>query len=294
MHLAPVSPASSYRLRFVAPALRLLPATMPGKTRLAKLALGPSLRQRDVLIRGRYDCTFRVPSLREPVGFYLAVDGVYEVEEVAFALSWLVPGSVFVDVGANVGAFTLPAARKIGPSGAVVAVEPSPGVFPYLEHNVRLNHLSNVRLVQCALLDRDTGSVPFYEAPTDHFGMGALAAQFNAKPIGVPAHTLDAVLCDADIRTVDLLKVDVEGFERDVFAGAEGLLTGDQPPRVLFEFCDWAEARRPRGQVGDAQRLLRGWGYRIWRLRDLLRRRPPLENVLTRGFETLVAMRDER
>jgi FkbM family methyltransferase len=275
----------------VMPALRRLPPAMRGKARLARLLLGPSLRERDVLVHGRDDSVFAVPSLREPVGFYLVVDGVYEAEEVAFALSRLRPGGVFVDVGANIGPYTVPAATKVGPNGCVVAVEASPRIFPYLAYNVCRNRLSNVRLVQCAAQATDGGSVPFYEAPPDHFGMGALAAQFDAQPVAVQARTLDAVLSEAHIDRVDLLKVDVEGFEQDVFAGAEHLLNGQYPPAILFEFCDWAEARRANGSPGDAQRLLRSWGYRVWRLRDLLRQRGPLEDVLTGGFEALLAIR---
>ena len=282
----------SQRLRYVVPALRCLPTAMRGKARLARLLLGPTLRERDVLVHGRDDSVFAVPSLSEPVAFHLVVNGVYEADEVAFALSRLRAGSVFVDVGANIGPYTVPAARKVGPAGRVVAVEASPRVFPYLAHNVELNQLSNVRLVQCAALAQDRENVPFYDAPPDHFGMGALAAQFNAQPVGVQARTLDSVLTEAGVDRVDLLKVDVEGFEFDVFMGAERLLRGQQPPPILFEFCDWAEARRASGQPGDAQRLLRSWGYQVWRLRDLCRQRRPLENVLTEGFDSLVAVRD--
>jgi FkbM family methyltransferase len=284
--------SGSHRLRYIAPALRRLPRAMRGKTRLARLLLGPSLQDRDLLVHGNNDCLFAVPSVSEPVGFHLVVNGVYEADEVAFALRALQPGGVFLDVGANIGTYTVPAAKRVGPNGRVVAVEASPGVFPYLARNICLNGLSNVRLVQCAALAENAGAVPFYEAPPDHFGMGALSEQFGATPVEVQARTLDTVLSECGLDSVDLLKVDVEGFEVDVFAGAERLLTGDRPPRILFEFCDWAEARRASGHPGDAQRLLRDCGYRVWRLQELLRGRPPLKEVLTDGFEALVAMRD--
>ena len=56
----------------------------------------------------QYNCTFVVPSLREPIGFHLLIDGVYEVEAVEFMLGQLRAGSVFVDIGANIGVFTAP------------------------------------------------------------------------------------------------------------------------------------------------------------------------------------------
>jgi FkbM family methyltransferase len=231
--------------------------------------------------------------LRDPIGFHLAISGSYERTAVDFVLKQLAPGMTFVDVGANIGVFTIPAARRVGPLGTVVAIEASPSIFSYLVRNVGLNDLGNVQLIQCAVLDRNGPNVPFYEAPVSHFGMGALAAQFGTRPIAVPARTLDDILADEGIRCVGVLKVDVEGYEAAVFRGAQRLLVGSTDPLVVFEFCDWAEARVSGGQVGDAQRVLCDAGYRIWRLRDFIKRkRPkPLEKVITKGYEMLVAVR---
>ena len=207
MSLTPIGAALSEVLRW-------LPPGMPGKARLARLLLGSCLQAQDVQLHTRYGCTFVVPSLCEPIGFHLLVDGIYEVEAVEFVLGRLRAGAVFVDVGANIGVFTLPAATKVGPTGHVLAIEPSPGIFSYLRQNVMLNGLSNVRLRQCAASDRSVTTIPFWEAPIEHFGMGALAAQFHADPIAVPAQTLDDILGEESIEQVDLLKMDVEGFKR--------------------------------------------------------------------------------
>lgn len=265
---------------------------MPGKARLARAVLGPYLQVRDVYIDARYGCTFFVPSLCEPIAFHLLVDGVYEPMVASFLLNHLKVGMTFVDVGASIGVFTILAARQVGPTGRVLALEPSPRVFPYLEHNVKVNGLSNVCLKQCAAYDRDVESLPWWEAPVEHFGMGALAPQFHTAPTAVLARTLDQVLIEEGISCVDLLKVDVEGFEAAVFRGAKQLLTAPDPPLIVFEFCDWAEERVPGGQVGEAQRVLRGFGYQIWRLSDFLcGRGQPLKDVLLNGGEMLVAVR---
>jgi len=275
--------------------LRLFPASLPGKGRLARLVLKSRLDAQDVCIRERHGCILCVPGLRDPIGFHLAISGSYERTAVDFVLKELAPGMTFVDVGANVGVFTIPAARRVGPLGTVVAIEASPSIFSYLVRNVKLNDLGNVRLIQCAVLDRNGSNVPFYEAPVSHFGMGALAPQFGSRPIAVPARTLDGILGEEGIRRVGVLKVDVEGYEAAVFRGAKHLLTGTSAPLVVFEFCDWAEARVSGGQVGDAQRVLCDAGYRIWRLRDFTKcRRPkPLEKVITKGYEMLVALRGD-
>ena len=280
------------RLRVVSHALRLLPPGMPGKARAARLLLGSCLQAQDVRLRDKYGCPIVVPSLREPIGFHVLIDGVYEVEPLEFTLSRLQAGSTFVDVGANIGVFALPVARKVGSSGCVLAIEPSSNVFPYLKRNIILNGSSNVRLRQCAAFDSDSEILRFYEAPIDHFGMGALAAQFHTKPVAVPAQTLDRILDEERIGRVTLLKVDVEGFEGAVFRGAKRLLTGDDPPLIVFEFSDWAEARVLGGRVGDAQWVLRGYGYHIWRLSDFAcKRGQPLGDAVVSGYETLVAVR---
>ena len=121
--------------------------------------------------------------------------------------------------------------------------------------------------------------------------MGSLSAQFDASPVEVAAKTLDEVLEETGTDHVDLIKVDVEGFEVCVFKGAQNLLKGARPPLVLFEFCDWAEARVPKARIGDAQRLLLDNGYSIWRLTDFLKGRHPLREPLETGYAMLVAYR---
>jgi FkbM family methyltransferase len=280
---------TAVRLKLASEILRRFPPETPGKTRLARKLLGSSILAKDVKIRSRRGIEFVTPSIQEPVGFYLLINGVYEADALEFILGSLEPGGTFIDVGANIGSFTLPVARHLGAGGRVIAIESSPKVFPYLRRNVALNALTNISLIQGAAADTDRLEAPFYEAPLDNFGMGSLGAQFHDSPISVTTRTLDSILEEQQIERVNLIKVDVEGFEVAVFRGAEKLLTGDNPPTILFEFCDWAEERVPRGQIGDAQRLLWKWGYSIWRIGDKMTGKPPLTQPLTTGYEILVA-----
>ena len=261
---------------------------MPGKARLAKTLLDRSLCDKDVEIDAS-GCQWIVPSLREPIAFHLLINGVYEPETIKLLPDHLDSGAVFVDVGANIGAFTVLASKKVGSGGKVIAIEPSPRIFPYLEKNISLNHLSNVRTKQCAACDLDAQQLRFYEAPVDHFGMGSLAPQFHEASVSVAAQTLDHILAEEKIKHVNILKVDVEGFEAAVFKGARQLLTGKNPPLIVFELCDWAEARVPKGKVGDAQQVLKEWGYQIWSLSDFLRNKRSLSNIIKKGSIMLVA-----
>jgi len=271
--------------------LRLVPPNFPGKTRLGKSLLRSYLPLREMTVRTN-GSAFLTPTLQEPIAFYLLVDGVYELATARFLSAQLRSGSTFVDIGANIGTLSVPAAKTVGHTGQVMAVEPSPRIFRYLQCNVRLNGLTNIRLKQCAAGDREASEVSFYEAPIENFGMGALAPQFDAPATSVQIRTLDSLLLEEHIPHVDVLKVDVEGFEAAVFRGAKQLLSGSAPPLVVFEFCDWAEARALHGQPGVAQRVLRDYGYTLWRMSDFARTEgTPLRSTLVKGYEMLVAAR---
>ena len=91
------------RLSPISRVLRFLPPEIPGKARVARRLIGSSPQATDVVVNAQHGTKFLVPSLREPIGFYLLVDGVYEPKAINFALEHLEPGSVFIDIGANIG-----------------------------------------------------------------------------------------------------------------------------------------------------------------------------------------------
>jgi FkbM family methyltransferase len=267
---------------------RLLPEGLPGKTRLARGVRRWLGGAADVQLQSRFGEIFGVPSLEESIAFHLLIDGVYEPATRRFLLQQLRPGDTFLEVGANIGVFTVAASQRVGPQGRVIAIEASPRIVCYLEANVRANRLGNVVLIQCAVQDVDSPGVDFFDAPASHFGMGALAAQFGSPAQRVAGRRLDSLRAEWGGGRVALLKVDVEGFEAAVFRGAGELLSRDRP-WLTFEFADWAE-QRAGFRPGDAQRVLVGHGYRLWRLADYLGGARPLAAVLEVGADMLVAM----
>jgi FkbM family methyltransferase len=279
-------------LTFLRSLLPLIPAGLPGKTRLARFLLGRKRAAQDVEVTCFDGSRMLIPSLSDSVGFHLFIDGVYERTELKWLLRELQPGDVFVDVGANIGGFTLPAAGRVGALGLVVAVEASPRIADYLRRNLETNRVVNVRVCQVAVSDQTSNCVTFYAAPDQSFGAGGLGAGDGMRPITVGAKRLDHLLAEQGVTTVRVLKVDVEGFEAAVFRGAEQLLTGSNPPAVLFEFYEWAERRS--GTPGDAQRVLREWGYDIWRIEDYVSGHPPMSACLTREpGGNLIALRSD-
>lgn len=95
----------------------------------------------------------------------------------------------------------------------------------------------------------------------------------------VRSATLDEILETSGVSRVAAVKVDVEGFEAHVFRGASRLLQGKSAPLVLFEFYDWAEKRA--AEPGEAQSVLRSYGYSIWRFETYSAGGTPLDEVVT-------------
>src|SRR5664279_5028136 len=106
-----ISNTVSLRVRLLGRALRALPPATRGKGRVARFLLSTSLRGESIQVKDRDGNSMRLPNLLEPVGLSLWMDGVYEPDVMRFLKESIRPDSVVVDVGANIGAFTIPLAR---------------------------------------------------------------------------------------------------------------------------------------------------------------------------------------
>jgi FkbM family methyltransferase len=174
-----------------------------------------------------------------------------------FITEFLREGDTFVDVGANIGLYTLPAAAK---KARVVAVEPSAKNRGRLEENLALNGLTSVKIEACALGESE-GEMAF----CDDDALAHVEMAGNGPK--VPVRRLDAILPEGEI---SLLKVDVEGFELAVFQGAENAMRAGRLPVILFEMNHSYE----RYGVTEAQifGFLRERGYQIARYEHDARR----------------------
>lgn len=153
--------------------------------------------------------------------------GTYEPHTRHWLQAVLGPGQVFFDIGANVGFFTLLGSRIVGEEGAVVAFEPLPENLSALQAHVRLNGARNVTVVGAAVSDRD-GRERF--GPADNPAMGGLAADGSIDVVTV---ALDDLVREGAVRRPDVLKIDVEGAESRVLAGARRTLEEARPTVVL-------------------------------------------------------------
>ena len=165
---------------------------------------------------------------------------MFEPGETAFVERFLTPGMVVVDVGAHGGFYSVLARNKVGPSGTVIAFEPSPRERRRLALNLRLNRFRDVRVVPSAV-GETSGETDFYVVHGVETGFGGRRQPDVAgrvEQISVPLTTLDATLEWLGVSVVDLLKIDVEGGELAVFDGAPTLLGTRPRPVVLCELSD--------------------------------------------------------
>ena len=194
-------------------------------------------------------------------------------------------GDIVLDVGANLGQFTLLASHAAGPSGRVFAIEANPQMALNLRHNVALNQLTNVEIIEAAAWDCDD-RLRLHPGEPGNQGMASVASA-GAEQAGtlVPAVRLDRVLRELGCSRVDVIKIDVEGAEERALQGLAGILESQGPRRIYCEVTAIA------GDASAAERLvdlLASWGYR-GAIVDEDGERPLDRTSLAQGFlETVV------
>ena len=197
------------------------------------------------------------------VGHTVARTGSYEPDVSAALRARLRPGATFVDVGANIGWFSILAASLVGPTGRVVAVEPNPDNVALLLRSAQENGFDNID-AHCVALAEEPGAVALETdgsngrvIPVD----GPPPAPVRASYV-VAAHPLDELLERGGTSHVDVMKIDVEGAEPMAVRGARRMLQRDHPV-LVSEFYPLALDSAPWGSAQGYLDLLRSLGYRL-------------------------------
>lgn len=164
----------------------------------------------------------------------LFIGGSFEPNEFVFLGAFLRPGMVFVDAGANDGLYTLFAAKRVGATGRVVAIEPSTREHARLVENIRLNRLTNVDVVKVAVADEPATS-KLAVAQYGHEGLNTLGGTI-ANPTVATTHledvrveTIDRLADELGLERIDAIKLDVEGSEARAVAGARSVIERFRP-----------------------------------------------------------------
>jgi FkbM family methyltransferase len=158
--------------------------------------------------------------------------GSYELSKQKRFAAVIAPGTVVYDIGANVGFYTLLAAELVSPAGRVIAFEPLPRNLRYLEQHVSQNNLSNVDIIPAAVAAQ-SGDAFFDDKHGASMGHLSVAGSLVVKTV-----RLDELVASGRIPAPDTMKIDVEGAEEQVLAGAAGLLSSKRPTIFLATHGD--------------------------------------------------------
>ncbi|MFD5748401.1 FkbM family methyltransferase [Streptomyces sp. NPDC127033] len=239
-----------------------------GKGWLAARWVNPRLRDhpRRRVVQTRFGARFAVDT-QDFIQRYLYIFGIWEPHITRWLQSRLKPGDAFVDVGANIGYYSVLASGLVGSTGRVVAIEASPTFHQRVVQHVRLNDCRNVRAVNSAVSD-SRRAVTFVLASSANMGANSIVpydgpAESSFETEAVP---LTELLEPDDISRARVIKIDVEGAEGAVVRGLAPLLDRLRPDvEIAVEVAPGRMA-----QLGDsAEELLttmRDHGFHTYRI----------------------------
>ena len=174
-------------------------------------------------------------SLDEWIQQHIYFLGYFDPMGIRFIKNQLYEGEVFIDIGANVGAYSLVASRLVGRSGKVIAFEPVGTIFQRLTENISLNRLTNIIAEKRAVLDNN-GMIDIYLSDRQNMGMSSIF-HFNSesgKSEKVEAVSMDDYIEKRGISRISLIKIDIEGSEMLALKGMQRILERFHP-KILIE-----------------------------------------------------------
>ena len=192
---------------------------------------------------------------------------------------FLTPGITVIDVGANLGFYTCLFARKVGPTGRVIAFEPTPSTFALLEQNVRINGVQDIVDCRCMALSDKAGIAQlnvFSDGRDAHNSLGVTQYSehcVSEAVIDVPTVTLDTYLRPLEFRHGCFIKIDVEGFEYQVLRGGLDHLRRIEPLALMVELYE-PIARQCGSSVLKTLELLESCGLDAYYMATAGRLRP--------------------
>lgn len=229
---------------------------------------------------------------------HLTHGNIYEPDVSNFLVRVLRESDTVIDVGANIGFFSVLSSTLVGDSGKVVSFEPDQSNCDRLSSNLKLNNLENVILIQKPALN-EVKQLNFY-INSDNSGGSAVwnvgeypgntRSKANPRPVNMTSTTLDRELKKQGLRIPKLIKVDTEGAEQHVLEGARGILEGRRIPFIISELHIFG-----LDKMGCSEKSLRGFmegiGYSTFLLSSKLalpKMIPPGTSLHSKSFINLL------
>lgn len=188
--------------------------------------------------------------------------GAHTRNELALVLAHVRSGDTIVDIGAHIGTYAIPLARRVGPTGRVLAIEADPRTYQFLTWNVGLNGLTTTIQTQRRILWSGSEGRFARVDVSGNTGAGFFEPA-NGVDAQEPATDALACLCAAGFSSPDLIKIDVEGMELGVLRSLRPILACDRP--VVYIEISAPQLARWGTSVEQIGELLRPLGYRFFR-----------------------------
>ncbi|QFR94846.1 FkbM family methyltransferase [Streptomyces tsukubensis] len=264
-----------------------------GKETLAARHLNAHLREqpRRRVSKARSGARFAVDT-QDLIQRYLYLFGEWEPHLTHWLRNRLRPGDTFVDVGANIGYFSVLAARLVGPSGRVVAVEASPEFHRRLLQHARLNGCDNIRAVNTAVAD-SRRTLTFVLASSRNMGANSIVPYEGPAESTFEAEALPLadVLRPEEIADARVIKIDVEGAEGSAMRGLLPVLDRLRPDAEITVEVTPQRMALLGDRVEELLDEMRARGFHMYRLANdytpesyvAARRQPPRAPVRWHG-----------
>ena len=196
--------------------------------------------------------------------------GHYEARITDLLSRLLIPGSTFIDVGANVGYHTIVSGLLVGPTGSVHSFEPVPKIFAALETNVALNNLPHVYLNQAAVYSTD-GDLEIYLPGEGNSGLGSMVRRphpyHSGSALLTSAVSLDSYVLTMGIERIRVIKLDIEGAEIFAMRGMESILSSSNAPDLICE-ADTELLSGAGHSSEDLVQFMERFGYQVGNIDD--------------------------
>ena len=217
----------------------------------------------------------------------------FEESEIKFLRKFLKKGDTFIDIGANIGLYSIYASKIVNNNGKVIAFEPTPTTFERLRQNILLNNLTNIEANNMGLSNKK--SVLKLHISTDgHDAWNSFADLDNiviSEEINVNVDTLDSYINKKMIQNIKLIKLDVEGWEKYVIEGAANLLKRKDAPVFMVEFTE-ANAFASGYYLGEIYDFMKNHGYSWYSYNSELNSLILEKKKLHYPYENLIAIKN--
>lgn len=239
-----------------------------GKAQLVTRYVNPHLRDRarQRVVRARFGAWFTVDT-QDLIQRYLYMFGIWEPHMTWWLQGRLRPGDTFIDVGANIGYYSVLASQLVGDGGRVVAIEASPAFHRKLQQQVRINGCENIRAVNGAVSD-ERRMLTFVLASSANMGANSIVPYDGPaeSSFEIEALPLSEILTAAEIDSARVIKIDVEGAEGPVVRGLAPMLDKLRPDAEITVEVTPERMAQLGDSVGELLATMREHGFHVYRL----------------------------